>query len=309
MKNILLVGINKKAYSLKKILGELMNRKIEFIFFKWGDLVFSPTGVYGKNIKINFDLYDLAILGAPYYDLVVAENKKSLKKKRIPIKLTNELNQLAQKLREENIPFLNESVLLSQPFYDKFCQSLIFYQHGIPSIPTLHLTDNGSRKVKGALKKFRISYPLVAKKSFGGLGLDVFKISNSSKLETFLKSRRNQNLIFQPYLKNDGDFRVLVCANKALGIIKRQAPKKGWKNNFSLGGMVSAHVEPEMADFCEKICKKIGFDFAGVDILKENGQYRIIEINLFPGFKGFEKVFSKVNVAKSIVDLMLKKKK
>ncbi len=304
MKKILLFGINKKIHTIDRIVKELKCDKLKYDFIKWGDLIFKPRGLKLKNKKINLDEYSAAFFDVPSYAIV----KKGVKseEKKILIRLTSELYSTANFLKDAGIFFINEKVILRYPFYDKFFQSQIFFQNKIPAISTIHLGDNKVEKVEKVLGGDGFKYPIVIKKSRGGMGAGVFKIDNISELKNFLKDKRNWNLIYQPFVKNNCDYRVLVCGGKSLGIMKRTATKNTWKNNFALGGLVEKYSDAKMEKFAEDVCRKIGFDLAGVDIIKDGRRYFVIEVNAFPCFEGFESVYPEINVAREIVKLISK---
>lgn len=302
MKKILLFGINKKIHTIDRIIKELEREQIKYDFIKWGDLVLKPGELKIKNEKIQLNDYSTAFFDVPSYAIV---KKNTKPKKEIFFRLTNELHFIVSILKNADISFVNKDIIFKYPHYDKFCQSQIFFQNKIPAIPTIHLSDNKFEKARDVLENAGFEYPIVIKKSLGGMGLGVFKVNNISELESFLKNKRNWNLIYQPYVKNNCDFRVFVCGGKSLGIMKRVAAKETWKNNFALGGLVKKYVDAKMEKFAEDVCQKIGFDLAGVDIIKSSGKYLVLEINAFPCFEGFEKVFPKVNIEREIVRLLI----
>lgn len=303
MKKILLFGINKKIHTIKRIIKELERKQLKYDFVKWGDLVFSSGELRIKNKKIHLDNYDAAFFDVPSYT-IVKENTKL--EGETFFRLTSEFHSIANSMRNAGIYFVNKNIILKYPHYDKFCQSQIFFQNKIPTIPTIHLSDNKLKKAEKALKNAGFEYPVVIKKSRGGMGLGVFKVDNISELESFLKDKRNWNLIYQPYIENNCDFRVFVCGGKSLGVMKRVATKGTWKNNFALGGSVDRYMDTEMEKFAEDVCKKIGFNLAGVDVIKSDGKYIILEVNAFPCFEGFESVYPEVNVAEKVVKIISK---
>jgi len=306
MKKVMLLGVNESTHTIKRLLKELRDSHIKFDFLKWGDLTFDPPHLIIGGRKINFNSYSSAVLDTPSYDFFIRDKKKA-KKFVATFDLTKELHLLTRLLLSKRIFVLNGQIIVQYPSYDKFDQSFLFSQKNIPAFPTAHLSDNDYKKVKNFLRAQNFSFPIVVKRSDGGMGEDIYKIDNAHSLKTLLENKRNQNLIFQPYFKNDGDYRVLVCHGKALGIMKRQASRGEWRNNFALGGSISRHIEPRMSVFSENVCRKIGFDLAGVDVMKINNRYKVIEINLFPRFEGFERVHPEINVAREIVKLLKKK--
>ena len=92
--------------------------------------------------------------------------------------------------------------------------------------------------------------------------------------------------------------------------MKRSANKGEWRTNFSLGGNVEKNESnKEMEKIALKTAKKMGFDYLGIDILKNKNKVHIIETNSLPQFGGFEKAFPEVNVAKEIIQLVESKVK
>jgi RimK family alpha-L-glutamate ligase len=308
MKGLILIGVNEKTHTIKRISNELTKSGLFFDFFKWGDLVFESASLWAKNKRLNLDAYSAAFLDSPGYDLVQRKSSGSRKKIIASISLPNELYLIGNILQNKGKFTINGRAILKYPYYNKFSQSYFFGLKSIPSIKTIHIGDNEPTKVQNILKKFGFRFPVVVKKSTGGLGLGVYKVENKKELGIFLKNKRGLNLVYQPYLKNDGDYRVLVLNGKSLGIIKRKAAAGGWKNNFALGGSVEKYNDPKMERFAEMACCALNLDLAGVDIFKIKNKYIVIEINIFPCFEGFEKVFPEINVAERIIRLMTKDK-
>ncbi len=298
---ILLIARNTKAHLIRRLVGELEKNNKKYDIVRWSKLVFYQDGIYDGEKPISVSEYKSVFFQAPIYYTVKNKNK------RFVVKLNNELFLLAKFFKKYGVKIINEKVIMEQPYYDKFNQSVMFLQKNIPTIPTLHLTDNEDDRVFTALNMAKINFPLVVKESIGGVGDDVYKFNKKQELEKFLKDKRNHNLIYQPFIKNNCDYRIIVCGGKSLGVMKRIAGKKMWKNNFSLGAHIEKHIEPKMEKFAESACQKIGFDYAGVDVLKVGDKYLVIEINMIPNFKGFEKAHSDMNVAEKIIEILLKK--
>jgi RimK family alpha-L-glutamate ligase len=228
------------------------------------------------------------------------------KKEEIEYHLENELHELLSILKKKKIYAPNLSYFLKHPYYNKFTQAHIFSSEKIPSIPTIHLNDNKIDKVMVFLDKVGWNFPLVAKESYGARGSKVWKVGNERELADFLEKRRNMNVIFQPYLENNCDFRAIVVNGKCLGIMKREAVGEEWKNNFSLGGKVGKHEDNPMEKFAENVCQKMRLDIAGLDIFSTKDGFLVIECNLFFVLDGFESVYENSNVSEKIIELILK---
>lgn len=300
-KKLLVIGINKDVHTTKKIIQELEKRGLEYEFIKWGNLSFLDDKIFFENKLIELKGFDSIFCDVPSYELFL---KDKAGESSLYFRLYNELHELCKKAKLFKIRLLNRDFILENPFYNKFSQSQIFNKNKIEAIPTLHLSDNRISKVKRSIEVAGINYPLIVKKSQGGMGQAVWRAQDEKELEKIIASKRNENLIYQPFVKNDCDFRVLVIKNKAIGIMKRTAKQGEWKNNFALGGSVLPFEDEKMKKFSEKVSRKLKLDYVGLDIFKVDGKYKIIEANVFACFEGFEQVFPKINVPKCILNCL-----
>lgn len=302
MRKILLIGANEKVHVINRLVTNLKKRNISFDFFKWGSLTFQGTALSaGENTLIDPENYFSAFLDVPSFDIVTTRDPDE----RIPFKIANEFDLITKKLARHDVHVLNGEFKLNNPYYNKFTQSFLFDDLQIPSIPSLHLVDNSLSKVSKMIQEYSFEFPLVIKQSQGGMGLNVWKINNEQELAGFLEGKRNWSLVYQPFIENDGDYRVLAVAGKSLGIMKRVAKLGEWRNNFSLGGSTEKHFDRAMESFVENICKKLGLEYCGADILKTKDGFMVIEINLFACFEGFEKTFPEIDVAEKIVNTLI----
>ncbi|MFA7318978.1 MAG: ATP-grasp domain-containing protein [Parcubacteria group bacterium] len=304
MKKFLIFGINKKIHSTSRVTSELEKINASYDFIKWSSLIFIDGTPMADGKIIHLKTYSAAFYDIPSYYLLLDKKTGA----RTAFDLDNELDVVLKKIKTANLPAMNRDFLIKHPFYNKFTQSDIFNRKKITSIPTLHLNDNKYEKALAALRLAGFKFPLVIKESGGGLGEQVWKIENDNALKNFLKTRRNTSLIYQPFIKNSGDFRVLVIGKKSVGIMKRSAQKNEWRNNFALGGKVSAYKDPKMERFAENVCAKMEMDYAGVDILKTRTGYVVIEVNSFARFEGFEKTHPDKNIGALIVKYLSSKK-
>ncbi len=219
-------------------------------------------------------------------------------------RIENEALVLRKELQKNNIPYINESILNNYPIYNKFTQSQIFRTHTIPTPRTFHFTDNDADVILPFMERENLSFPIVLKKSSGSKGTSVFLAHSPKELKKIL-FYRTKNFILQEYIPNTEDYRVFYINQKVIGIMKR-AGNNDWRNNFSLGGSVFSHTDSAMSQFAEQICKDLGYDNAGIDIIIHDGKFLVLEINLTPGFEGFEKATG-INIGKEFVEMLQKK--
>jgi RimK family alpha-L-glutamate ligase len=151
-------------------------------------------------------------------------------------------------------------------------------------------------------------YPLIIKTTIGSKGKGVFLLEDSDKLKDFstlmeISKDPKINIILQEFISSSRgkDIRVIVIGGRAVGAILRTGRGNNFKANYSAGGQVDNYdLNPAIEWLAVESARLIGLDIAGIDILfDKNNNYRVCEINSYPGFEGFEKA-TKINVPKEI---------
>jgi|CXWL01.1.fsa_nt_gi hypothetical protein len=187
--------------------------------------------------------------------------------------------------------------------YKFFQQKLVNPLQTVTGIPTYQF--RGSKSLAEAIKRGFLKYPFVAKKNLSARGEGVYKITSIEQIEQLKLNFKDY--IFQNFVKNDGDFRILVLGGVALGIIKRIKGGDEFRNNISLGGQaVDMNDLPETEDLKNKavsLASKFGLQFCGVDFIydQEEKIYRFMEINSVPQWQGFSTATG-VDVAEAVID-------
>ena len=198
---------------------------------------------------------------------------------------------------------LNEKTTKKLAFYDKLFQHYLLANKNVPVVPSQMYT--GKQTPSTVYDKFKKPYIL---KSIEGLaGKQVFLIDDKNKVKKYLKKFGLGKLMVQKYIPVKHDYRILVLGNKVLGGMKRTAPEDDFRTNVSRGGAPEkVDVSKEMKDIAIKAAKVFNAEFAGVDIIKHKGKHYVLEVNIFPGFEGFEKA-TNINVAKELVSYIEKR--
>ena len=155
--------------------------------------------------------------------------------------------------------------------------------------------------------KKNLGFPVVVKSLSGSFGARVFLAENKKQFEQLLKmaqiTNSKFNIIIQEFIKDSygKDLRVFVVNNKIVGCMMRQAPEGEFRANIHRGGEgIPYEVNEEIEWLALESAKLMGLDIAGVDLLFDNGSYKICEVNSSPGFNGLE-TCSKKNIAEYIV--------
>lgn len=157
----------------------------------------------------------------------------------------------------------------------------------------------------------RLSFPLVAKKSYGSFGKDVRLIHGREELKETAQEFLYCPHFYQRYIAESAgrDIRVVVIGGKAVGAMERRARTGEFRSNIELGGESKAVVlEEEFRRVAERAANVLGLDYCGVDLLESERGPMLCEVNSNAFFEGLEAA-SGIDVAKLyaeyIVDTML----
>lgn len=152
----------------------------------------------------------------------------------------------------------------------------------------------------------RIRFPIIAKPIYGQKGQDIQKITSHKEfLEFFAKNPKGY--IFQEFFEIDGDIRVLVVNNKALGAMKRYLVPGDFRSNASLGAKAEKiPLTKELKKLAVEATRAMNYEIAGVDIINHKNKLYVLEINSAPQWQTFKAVTG-INPAKHIIKYALEK--
>lgn len=152
-----------------------------------------------------------------------------------------------------------------------------------------------------------IGYPCIIKTLSGSFGAGVFMADNKTQLKQLLKmaeiTNENYDIIIQEYVKDSygKDLRVLVINGKVVGCMMRQSIDDDFRANITRGGEgIPYQITEDIEWIAGESSRLLDLDIAGVDLLFDNGGYKICEVNSSPGFEGMDK-YCKTNIAEQIV--------
>ena len=155
-----------------------------------------------------------------------------------------------------------------------------------------------------------IGFPVIVKKISGSYGRGVFLAETKKQLKQLVTmaelSKKSYDIIIQEFVKDTWgkDLRVFVVNNKVVGCMMRQATDEDFRANITRGGEGFPYEVNEQIEWLSsESSKALGLDIAGVDLLFDNGGYKICEVNSNPGFEGMEN-FTKKNIAGEIVSFI-----
>ena len=171
--------------------------------------------------------------------------------------------------------------LYRQP--SKLAQALTMYQRKLPAIHTIYA--NSLIDAKPYAEK-SLGWPMIVKASFASHGNLNFLVKSSEEYDKIAAEHDDHSFILQEYIKNNGDYRVLVLGLEHL-IIHRKAVVGSHLNNTSQGADATL-VEPkdfpiEILNQSHAFAESLNMDIAGVDVLEsDDGKMYFLEINSQP---------------------------
>ena len=155
-----------------------------------------------------------------------------------------------------------------------------------------------------------IGFPVIVKKISGSYGRGVFLCEDKKQLNQLVTmaelTKKSYDIIIQEFIKDTWgkDLRVFVVNDKVVGCMMRQATDDDFRANITRGGEGFPYEVNEQIEWLSsESSKALGLDIAGVDLLFQNGGYKICEVNSNPGFEGME-MFTKKNIAGEIVSFI-----
>lgn len=196
---------------------------------------------------------------------------------------------------------------------DKILTHIALAEHGIPmpdSIPSPLCYYADSEILLDFIEEVakKLSFPLVAKKCYGSLGVGVSLIKDKNQLIDYEKENITKIHFYQKFIGKGGeDIRVIVIGGKYVCAMKRRN-ENDFRSNIELGGKGEKYdADENLIDLCERTAKILQLDYCGIDILTdEQGNRYVCEVNSNAFFAAAERT-SGVNIAKTYVDYIIKK--
>jgi len=132
--------------------------------------------------------------------------------------------------------------------------------------------------------------PCIYKTSLGSLGSNVYLIDKAKDIiQTIMEKRKFNRYIFQEYIPNDFDYRIVVANGIPTSRCKRTRISDEYRNNAALGAK-ETFINPkeipfQTLDIAIRSAKALNLNWAGVDVVtdKETGIDYILEVNRRPG--------------------------
>lgn len=134
-----------------------------------------------------------------------------------------------------------------------------------------------------------LGYPYVIKECLGSYGGQVYLAKDSEGARKIIKDIEGKDCIAQEYIRESSghDIRAYVIGDRVVAAMERYNADD-FRSNIANGGTATACiVTPEQEYIAVSAVKKLGLDFAGVDILiGKGGRPLLCEVNSNAQFKG-----------------------
>lgn len=193
---------------------------------------------------------------------------------------------------------------------DKWMFFLKCKKHGIPTLKTILLSENVNT-TKRELEEFNC-WPVILKRIEGTMGQFVDKADNAKEAEKIMKKfweKGNERLpiIAQEFVKSPS-YRVTIIGRKIVQTALKQS--KGWKATgvyLADKNTKKFPVDGELEKIIKKLTRIFHINICGVDLLKKNGKWLVLEINSEPAFDFFKSERKKI--ISEVLDFLKEKAK
>ena len=184
---------------------------------------------------------------------------------------------------------------------DKFYTNSLLEDAGIPTPPTIV-----AEKHSEAMKAFEEFGDVVVKPLFGSLGAGMLRITDRDlAYRTFSAFEFGRYVFYvQKFISHGNwDIRAFVLGKEVIAAMKRIG--RDWKTNVSAGARVETFaLGDELEEVAIKSAKILGCEYAGVDLIKDEKQFYVVEVNAIPGWKGLQSV-TEINIAERILNHLM----
>ena len=183
---------------------------------------------------------------------------------------------------------------------DKFYTNSLLEDAGIPTVPTV-VTENRSE----AMRAFEEFGDAIVKPIFGSLGAGMLRISDRDlAYRTFSALEFGRYVYYvQKFIPHDNrDIRAFVIGGEVLAAMRIG---EGWKTNVSAGARVEPYeLSDELKEVALKSAEILKCMYAGVDIIRNEDEFYVLEVNAIPGWKGLQSVTGS-SIAEKIISYLL----
>ena len=252
------------------------------------------SGNYGKDEKIFQELAESKDVELVIFNISNSINEKEFedKIKRCDV-VYNATADDYSIMFKKTIEHLGVKVMESSDTYYYTEDKWMFYmkckENEIATPETILLSTN-INVAKWELKTFN-KWPVILKRTFGTMGEFVEKCDNLEQAEEVIykfwkKGTERQPIIAQEFI-NSPCYRVTCIGNKIMqAVIKNN---NGWKaTGVYAKNFARFEVDKELENLIKMVMRATKIKIGGIDLLKKDGQWMVLEANSEPAFDFIE---------------------
>ena len=193
----------------------------------------------------------------------------------------DELRLISAYARENKIKLVNDYASFRDS--SKLGQAVTFHETGLPVASSVFV----NRAVLAGKVTLPFEFPCIMKATFGAHGNDNYFVKSLEEVREIQAQSSGKRFVLQRFVKNEGDFRILIVGQDVT-LIGRRAVEGSHLNNTSQGAdaeiIAKETVNPEMIADAKKIAGHLGMTIAGVDAIidTDSGEYFFLEVNSQP---------------------------
>ena len=209
---------------------------------------------------------------------------------------------------EKTIEELGKKIIDSTKAYyyteDKWMFFLKCKKHEIPTPNTILLSQDIA-SAKKELREFN-EWPVILKRVSGTCGEYVEKADNIHQVEKIIKNFWKKGseripIIAQEYMHSPS-YRVTVMGGKIVQTAIKN--NHGWKSTGVYAKKIKRFpINSEIKELTKKIMKFVDINICGIDFLKKNDKFIVLEVNSAPGLDFFE--CEREKMAKKLIELLI----
>lgn len=269
---------------------------------------------FGKDEKILLELAKKKKINLVMINISKKIDEKEIEKKvrQCDIFYNNTAEEFSIEIAK-TIETLGKKVIDSPEAYyfteDKWIFFVKCKEHEIPTPETILLSEN-IPIAKKELKDFG-HWPVVLKRVCGTMGEYVDMAENINDAEKIIlkfwtKGNEKLPIIAQEFIESPS-YRVTLIGDKVVQTALKSC-KNGWKATGVHGKKFKKfNVDDELNRILKKVMKMVKINICGVDLLKKDGKWHVLEVNSEPGLDFFEDEREKL--IEETLELLIKKAK
>jgi glutathione synthase/RimK-type ligase-like ATP-grasp enzyme len=193
---------------------------------------------------------------------------------------------IAHFCHDTTIKFLNSENMFTSPT-SKLNQYYLFSKNGVSCPETVVCYP---KTLLHSIVKTGLELPLIIKSTHGRGGEDNYRVQTHQEVVTLVgKLNESQTYAIQPFIENDGDFRVILYKDTIIACYKRSRTDMSDHRNNVRQGATRALIDPvpvAVSELAIKAAKSLRRELTGVDVIENNGQFYVLESNFNFGLKG-----------------------